>query len=214
MIAWIGTLLLTTTVVCAIGSYSPSLLSTLTIWSYLPGVTYDGPWQMVYPASTPAVAANYGPGSYGTGWSAYQVNTTGRASFSVPFYGYGIADLIMALTPSDETQQTVNLTLSLDDTTWIVAANATPAANISSYKSPQPLGPPIDLGPLAMTATPTHRVFNVTVVGSLTATFFLAHATYGFQTEAYVPSPPYSQQSDGVTAQTKYPSLSDPRASH
>lgn len=191
MILWIAAACLASTVASAAESYSPSLLSTLTIWSSLPSITYNGPWKMIYPSAPPSESASYGPGSIGSGdWSAYQVNSTTGASFSVPFYGYGIWDVVMALTPFDVKQQTVNLTVSLDETTWSVQTNATPAARISSWKSTTPVGPvwpPINLGPLAMTTTAARHILNVTIPSNVIATFWLAHASYGMQTEAYVP---------------------------
>lgn len=179
MISWVANLWFAFATVRA--EYISNLLLGRYVYNYDPAVIYDPSWTLVYPVPNPATNVNNTPGSLGYGWGAYQSNATGtNASFSIPFYGRGFFDMSMALTPLDETLTTLNMTLSLDGTTWTVPVDATLAANISSATWPV-----IDLGPLALTPKSTNRLLKVSV-SDMVATFRYVEVSFGIQTDKYV----------------------------
>lgn len=183
MIIWFATLLLASTgVLAAAGDlgYNGNHTFDEVVDCQHPGINYDESWSQVYPQSAPGMNASYVPGSVGSGRGAYQSNATGgTASFSIPFYGYGIRGLDMILTPLNETQKTLNITLSLDGTSWDVSVNATSFLNISSLDWPNSYP---RLGPSATTNISTNHTLNITVRNTI-ATFREAMISFGTQSE-------------------------------
>lgn len=163
MISWTAALWLGP--ISVLASYTPNIEVHEAIDSSHPSIIYDPSWNLVYPQATPAMNASYEPGAVGYSWGAYQSNVTGAsASFSLPFYGFGISALDMALTPFNETETTSNITLSLDGITWTIPVNATSIANISLD-----IWPSIDFPHLVSNVSANHTL--TVSVSNVIATF-------------------------------------------
>lgn len=178
MIPWIATFWLASIVVSA--GYTPTLDVTETLMYNHPAFEYGPSWSMVFPESLGPVNGVHVPA--GNGPAVYQSNSTSSASFSLPFYGAGVKNLALAVSPWDTTVASASVTLSLDSTTWTVSMKTTPSASLQGPTAVFPLA--IDVGPQGLTSTSTQRVLKVSVDGNILASFLSVDIVSGFQTNA------------------------------
>lgn len=177
----LGVIWLASTVVSA--SYTPTVNLTESWLSTYPAITYDPSWFFGFPGFTAATLnATYIYSLVQHGGGVVQSNSSSPTSVSIPFCGISVKSIGLLLSPWDENVSSVNVTLSLDETTWTIAVNATPAANLPTVN--WALMNDVWVGPLGVgNTTPTQRLLKITVGGMVLATFGRVDFTTGWQTK-------------------------------